>query len=111
MNGRLSAEALARRRLRERLRGMVRPSPSARGYGTGHRALRRLWAPQVAAGVVRCGRGADCLFAVDGVAGLIGPGEPWDLGHTPDRMGYTGPEHRRCNRATASRLRRRSREW
>ena len=29
-------------------------------------------------GRVRCARGADCFFAVDGVAGLIRPGQLWD---------------------------------
>jgi hypothetical protein len=94
MSGRLSAQALARRRLRERLRGLRRPSPAARGYGACHRALRMAWAAQVTAGIVRCARGADCLFAVNDVAGLIAPDEPWDLGHTDDRNGYQGPIRR-----------------
>jgi hypothetical protein len=68
-----------------------------RGYGATHKRLRRMWEPRVAAGYVayaRCRR-------------LIVPGEPWDLGHADnDRKQYGGPEHRRCNRSTASRRRR-----
>jgi hypothetical protein len=57
-----------------------------------HRARRRRWAPLVEAGVVRCTRCGE----------LIRPGEPWDLGHVDgsERTVYSGPEHRRCNRAT-----------
>jgi hypothetical protein len=52
-----------------------------------------LWRPEVAKGTVRCARCHD----------LIRPDEAWDLGHVPgDSSAYVGPEHRRCNRATAA---------
>jgi hypothetical protein len=63
-----------------------------RGYGAKHKALRRRWAAQVAEGEVCCAR----------CGGVIWRDEPWDLDHTPDRSGYLGPSHRRCNRATAT---------
>lgn len=66
-------------------------------YGNTHKRLRERWAKQVERGQVccaRCGR-------------LIVPGTPWDLDHTQDRGGYLGPSHARCNRATATRRRRR----
>ena len=88
---------------------------SMRGYGSTHQRTRKQLAPAVVAGGVRCGKGATCKFAemVNGclVGGLIEPGESWDLGHTADRRGYTGPEHRACNRATSKPLRRHSRRW
>jgi hypothetical protein len=71
-----------------------------RGYGNEHQKLRKRWAREVAAGVVlcaRCGR-------------LIAPGTPWDLDHAPGKVGYLGPSHRRCNRATSTRRRERGRE-
>lgn len=76
----------------------VRLSTSARGYSWRHQKMRAGFAPQVASGTVRCAKGADCKRARDGVAALIDPGEPWDLGHTPDRRGYLGPMHAACNR-------------
>ncbi len=78
-----------------------RPSAALRGYGRAHRALRARYAPFVASGKALCAR---CSLPIT-------PDEPWDLGHDDlDRSRYTGPEHRRCNRATAGRHRK-SRRW
>lgn len=65
-----------------------------RGYGAAHRNERNRWVPLVAAGRVACYR---CGL-------LIPPGAPWDLGHTDDRRGWTGPEHRHCNRKHGSKI-------
>jgi hypothetical protein len=86
-----------------------RRSPEARGYGAGHVAIRRRLAPLVATGLMECAR---CGLPIE-------PGQAWDLGHSPDRTRYSGPEHahsRDCpkggNRATAAhRARKVSRTW
>lgn len=72
---------------------MPKGKTSERGYGWAHQKAREAWRPVVDAGAancVRCGR-------------PIAPGSPWDLGHTVDRSGYTGPEHMRCNRQDGGR--------
>ena len=60
-----------------------------REYGSTHRRLRASLAPEVAAGLTRCAKCHDRIL----------PHQAWDLGHTDDRSGYTGPEHATCNRA------------
>jgi hypothetical protein len=72
-------------------RRRVRPGHSQR-YGYGHRQHRRRWEPLVESGSCRCARCGQLIAAF----------EPWDLGHTADGRSYSGPEHRRCNRSTAS---------
>jgi hypothetical protein len=67
-----------------------RAATAGRGYGAAHRKRRAQWAKRVAAGDVNCARCGQ----------PIRPDEPWDLDHTPDRTGYLGPSHARCNRAT-----------
>lgn len=71
-----------------------RGTAHARGYGPRHQRLRTNLAPAVQAGQVNCWRCGQ----------PIQPGTPWDLGHADDdRTVYRGPEHAKCNRATASR--------
>jgi hypothetical protein len=74
---------------------------AARGYGSAHQARRRRWNKRIYSGEeVNCAR---CGY-------LILPGQAWDLGHVDgDKSRYQGPEHRRCNRATATHKAKRSR--
>lgn len=70
-----------------------------RGYDKTHDKLRAQWAPRVATGTVHCAN-PHCLRPHDP---LIHPGEPWDLGHNPNRHQHRGPEHAACNRSEAGR--------
>jgi hypothetical protein len=69
-----------------------------RGYGTKHQQLRADWEPKVRAGLVDC-HAVICLEQ----SRYIHPTAEWDLGHTPDRTRWTGPEHTRCNRVEGGR--------
>lgn len=64
-----------------------------RGYGSDHQAERARWQPVVDAGRGRC-HAVKCLMPTR----HIRPGSAWDLGHLPDRTGWSGPEHAHCNR-------------
>lgn len=67
-----------------------RGSATARGYGAGHQRLRAAWRARIDGGErVMCSR---CGAAIT-------VGMAFDLGHTPDRAGYSGPECPSCNRS------------
>jgi hypothetical protein len=74
----------------ERARG----TRQQRGYDAEHDRLRAWWKPKVEAGLVDC-HAITCLLPHP----RIWPGMDWDLGHTPDRTAWTGPEHATCNRS------------
>jgi hypothetical protein len=85
-----------------------RGTTTERGYGWAHWQERQRLKPIVATGTVTCARAAlrQCLMS----SPLILPGQPWDLGHPDhDRTRWSGPEHRRCNRAAAARIGNRTR--
>ena len=65
-----------------------------RGYGAAHRRLKDRWQVEVDA------NGATCFRC----GGSVPKGSrKWDLGHTEDRTGWTGPEHVGCNRSAGGR--------
>jgi hypothetical protein len=72
----------------------ARRSTVERDYGAAHQRERKRWAPAVERGDVDC-HAVVCLEDDR----HIEPGTAWDLGHTPDRTSWTGPEHARCNRS------------
>lgn len=75
-------------------RGRVTRSTVERGYGADHRRLRREWQQRLNDGEhVEC-HARVCFMRTR----TISPDDPWDLGHLQDRTGWTGPEHRYCNR-------------
>jgi hypothetical protein len=74
----------------------MEPRRNRPDYGWPHQKARARVARLVASGLAVCWRCGQQILAT----------EPWDLGHVDgDPTRYAGPEHRRCNRATASRTR------
>jgi hypothetical protein len=62
-------------------------------YGAAHRRVRKIWWQRMQAGEeVNCSRCGQRIL----------PGQSWDLGHLDGSLGYSGPEHAECNRATAA---------
>src|SRR6266487_7141255 len=92
----------------------VQASTNARGYGTPHRKLRdRLLAAwQPGDPCARCGQPMLYRWTLDQHGRKV---SAIDLGHTADRAGYVGLEHRACNRGAGARvtnrLRRARRQW
>lgn len=85
-----------------------RAGTTDRGYGSAHQRERAKWVPVIASGNGRC-HAITCMMPTR----WIPPGSPWDLGHNEQRTRWTGPEHRRCNRADGGRRRHRKgrRAW
>ncbi len=69
-------------------------SKNERGYTSSHQRLRAQFKPLVQTGQMVCPRCHNPIL----------PGQAWDLGHTGDRAGWTGPEHALCNRRAAGLL-------
>lgn len=78
---------------------------SERGYGAEHQAERERWQHQLDAGqTVRCAcNRPDCPYHDGRCPVMITAETAWDLGHTDDRTGWTGPECRPCNRSAGTR--------
>jgi hypothetical protein len=68
-------------------------------YDWAHRQLREHWRSVVEAGEAVC-HAPICKDK----SRRIEPGSPWCLGHTADRTGWTGPEHRHCSNQSGLRL-------
>ena len=77
-------------------------SSTARGYGSEHQRLRRQllarWRPGDPC--ARCGQPMLYRWLVQPDGRRV---SAIDLGHTDDRRGYTGLEHRACNRRDGQR--------
>jgi hypothetical protein len=94
-----SASVAAELRERHRVRSIEKRAHDAVVYGPAYRKVRKDYAATVDAGLVDCWR---CGHRIEA-------GSKWHLGHVDgDPTRIAGPEHVRCNCATAKRDRRRS---
>ena len=76
----------------------------AKRYGSAYKKVRDLWKIKVDRGEVWCSRPTCGKW--------IAPGAPWDLGHDDDDPSVIrGPEHRKCNRSTATHKAKRRQRW
>lgn len=80
----------------------MKGTTTTRGYGSDHAKARAYWQPIVATGQVQCAT-PRCLHAEAGHGRTIHPGQAWHLDHLPDRSGYRGPSHARCNTSDGAR--------
>jgi hypothetical protein len=65
-----------------------------RGYGAAHQHQRARWQRIINQQPIKC---ATCPTIIPRHA------TNWDLGHTPNRTGWLGPQCQRCNRADGGR--------
>ena len=79
----------------------VRDPAKAKRYGYDYQVTRAQWKTKVDAGTEHCRR----------CGKWIRPGTPWDLGHDDLSGEVRGPEHRACNRATATHKAKRRQRW
>ena len=77
----------------QRDRDRDRGTPTQRGYGTEHQALRKQWQSRIDAGET-----ITCATCPNTITGRL-----WHLGHNADRSGYLGPQCIQCNLTEAGR--------
>lgn len=80
-------------------------STTSRGYGANHQREKARWTALLQHdGPVRCACvRLDCSRHQGQCATVISHDDRWDLGHTDDRTGWTGPECIPCNRGAGGR--------
>lgn len=79
----------------------VTKSTNDRGYGSQHQQQRAGWQRRLDRGeTFRCCCDRETCTKHDGQCPtIITASSAWDLGHTDDRSGWTGPECVPCNRS------------
>jgi hypothetical protein len=85
----------------ERARSRARGTTTQRGYDANHQRLRRKWQRLLNNAWGLGQAGLACWRCKQPILW----DQPWDLGHYDNSRITAGPEHRTCNRATATRRR------